>query len=75
MDARDGDDDGLSFEGKRHFAMFIVFFNQLGFERKVFLGHFWILVCGMRGLFASYLGARIWKLRMDRDRWTKFTIG
>ena len=25
MDARDGDDDGLSFEGKRHFAMFIVF--------------------------------------------------
>ena len=77
MDAWDGDDDGLSFEGKRHFGYLcsLFSFKSIGFERKVFLGHFWILVCGMRGLFASYLGARIWKLRMDRDRWTKFTIG
>ena len=36
MDARDGDDDGLSFEGKRHFAMFIVFFNQLDLKEKFF---------------------------------------
>ena len=38
MDARDGDDDGLSFEGKRHFGYFcsLFFLNQLDLKEKFF---------------------------------------